>query len=110
MGLKSYRTPMAESARAELAQRIAALGLNTSTKRSADLAEDLAAIRRIAQAAGMQPAVSVARVLDAALARGERGPLVQCWIEVLRDAVCCERSDSATCDAYVAACSVRLAS
>ena len=109
MGLKSYRNAMTDGARAELAQRIAALGLNTGTKRNADLAEDLAAIRRIAQAAGMQPAVSVARVLDAALARGERGPLVHGWIEVLRDAVRCERSDNATCDAYIAVCSVRLA-
>jgi len=110
MGLNAYRNPMTDGARAELAQRIAALGLNTGTKPSADLAGDLDAIRRIAQAAGMQPAVSVARVLDAALARGERGPLVLGWIEVLRDAIGCERSDRAACDAYVAACSVRLAS
>jgi hypothetical protein len=110
MGLNAYRNPMTEGARAELAQRIAALGLDAGSRRSADLAQDLDAIRRIAQAAGMQPAVSVARVLDTALARGERGPLIHGWLEVLRDAIGCERSDVATCDAYVAACSVRLTS
>jgi hypothetical protein len=110
MGLNAYRDSVADGARADLAQRIAALGVNAGHRRAADLAEDLDAIRRIAQAAGMQPAVSVAHVLDAALARGERGPLIHGWIEVLRDAIGCDRADQPTCDAYVAACSVRLTS
>jgi hypothetical protein len=110
MGPNAARNPMTDGARAELAQRIAALDLRTANGRAADLAEDLDAIRRIAQAAGMQPADSVAHVLDAALARGERGPLVHGWIEVLRDAIGCDRADRPTCDAYVAACSVRLTS
>ncbi|MBY8829559.1 hypothetical protein [Hephaestia mangrovi] len=96
--------------RIDLAQRIAALDALAAHGRAGDLAQDLDAIRRIAQAAGMQPAVSVAHVLDAALARGERGPLIHGWLEVLRDAVGCDRNDLPTCDAYVAACSVRLAS
>jgi hypothetical protein len=110
MGLNAVRNAMTDGARADLVQRIAALDLRASTGRAGDLAQDLDAIRRIAQAAGMQPAVSVAHVLDAALARGERGPLVHGWLEVLRDAVGCDRADQPTCDAYVAACSVRLTS
>jgi hypothetical protein len=110
MGLNTYRDSVADGARADLARRIAALDVNTSHRRAADLAEDLDAIRRIAQAAGMLPAVSVAHVLDAALARGERGPLIHSWIEVLRDAIGCDRADQPACDAYVAACSVRLTS
>jgi len=110
MGLNAYRNPMTDGARADLAQRITALDCNTGHRRTADLAEDLDAIRRIAQAAGMLPAVSVARVLDAALARGERGPLIHGWLEVLRDAIGCDRADQPACDAYVAACSVRLTS
>ncbi|MGN6269060.1 MAG: hypothetical protein ACTHM0_04105 [Sphingomonas sp.] len=110
MGPNAARNPMTDGARADLAQRIAALDLSAGHRRAADLAEDLDAIRRIAQAAGMQPAVSVAHVLDAALARGERGPLIHGWLEVLRDAIGCDRADQPTCDAYVAACSVRLTS
>ena len=93
-----------------MAQRIAALDLRAARGLPRDLAEDLDAIRRIAQANGMQPAVSVAHVLDAALARGERGALIHGWLDILRDAIGCERVDGATCDAYVAACSVRLSS
>jgi hypothetical protein len=96
--------------RVDLAQRIAALDLRASSGRAGDLAEDLAAIRRIAQANGMQPAVSVAQVLDMALARGERGPLIHGWLGILRDAVGCDRADAPACDAYLAACSVRLTS
>ena len=110
MGPNAVRNPMVDGARADLARRIAALDLNAGNGRAADLAEDLDAIRRIAQAAGMQPAVSVAHVLDAALARGERGPLIHGWLDVLRDAIGCDRADRPACDAFVAACSVRLSS
>ena len=41
------------------------------------------------------------------LARGERGPLIVGWLDILRDAIVCDASDAATCDAYAAACSVR---
>ncbi|MGN6620713.1 MAG: hypothetical protein ACTHKR_06590 [Sphingomonas sp.] len=110
MGDNQSRNLEADSIRAELAQRIAALDLRAARGLPRDLAEDLDAIRRIAQANGMQPAVSVAHVLDAALARGERGALIHGWLDILRDAIGCERVDGATCDAYVAACSVRLSS
>jgi hypothetical protein len=99
-----------DAVRIELAQRIAALDMRAQCARPAELAGDLDAIRRIAQAYGMQPAVSVAHVLEAALARGERGALIHGWLGILNDAIGCERADGPACDAYVAACSVRLAS
>ena len=106
MGDMSNRDPI----RADLAARITALDLRAARAPSNALAEDLNAIRRIAQANGMQPAVSVAHVLDAALARGERGPLIHGWLDILRDAIGCERFDAPACEAYLAACSVRLSS
>ncbi|TPG20389.1 hypothetical protein EAH87_07725 [Sphingomonas koreensis] len=108
MGDSSNRDPATEGVRADLAQRIAALDNRAARGLPRDLAQDLDAIRRIAQANGMQPAVSVAHVLDAALARGERGALIHGWLDILRDAVGCDRFDGTTCDAYLAACSVRL--
>jgi len=103
-------SPAPDAIRADLMQRIVALDSRADQGRAGDLAQDLDAIRRIAQANGLQPAVSVAHVLDAALARGERGPLIHGWLDILRDAIGCERIDGPTCDAYLAACSVRLAS
>ena len=91
--------------RADLALRIAAL--ETARQPLRALASDLDQVRRIAQAAGMLPAVTVAHVLEAALARGERGPLIRGWLDILRDAVRCESSDPAACDTFAAACSVR---
>jgi hypothetical protein len=110
MGDTTSRTPTFDGVRADLVQRVAALDLRTASGRTCDLAQDLDAIRRIAQANGMQPAVSVAHVLDAALARGERGPLIRGWLDILRDAIDCDRIDAPACDAYLAACSVRLSS
>jgi hypothetical protein len=103
-------SPAPDAIRADLMQRIVALDSRADQGRAGDLAQDLDAIRRIAQANNLQPAVSVAHVLDAALARGERGPLIHGWLEVLRDSIGCDRADRPACDAYVAACSVRLSS
>ncbi len=91
--------------RAELALRIAAL--ESAQRPLRQLASDLDQVRRIARAAGMLPAVTVAHALEAALARGERGPLIKGWLDILRDAVKCEATDEASCDTYAAACSVR---
>jgi len=95
--------------RADLAARIAAIDVRAPYARAADLAPDLDAIRSIALAHGMAPAVRVAHLLDAAFARGEHGPMVHHWLSVLTDAVGCDRCDGAAGDAFVAACSVRLA-
>lgn len=91
--------------RADLALRIAALSATQGPVRQ--FASDLDQVRRIALAAGLLPAVTVAHALESALARGERGPLINGWLDILRDAIGCERADAATCDAYAAACSVR---
>jgi len=77
-------------------------------KRSNDLAREIDAIRDIAHRNGMHPAVTVAQAVKMALMHGERGPLIQSWMAILRDAVSSERHDAAACDTYRAACSVRL--
>ena len=94
-----------EGVRAELALRIAAL--ETAVVGVNQMASDLNQVRRIAMSAGLLPAVTVAHALESALARGERGPLIRGWLEILRDAVGCDHADPATCAAYAAACSVR---
>ena len=95
--------------RADLSARIAAIDVKAPYSRACELAPDVDAIRVIAHRNGMNPAVTVAHFLDSALARGERGPIVHGWLGILRDAVCSERQDVTACDAFAAACSVRLA-
>ena len=95
--------------RAELTARIAAIDVRAPYASACALARDVDAIRLIAHRNGMAPAVTVAHFLDSALARGEHGALVHGWLAMLRDAVACERQDLAACDAFAAACSVRLA-
>lgn len=99
-------------ARVELSQRIMMIGQRVDRRKSDTanaLAAEIEAIRRIAQANGLYPAASVAHALAMAIGRGERGPLIDGWLAILNDAVGSERSDPAACDAYAAACSVRLA-
>lgn len=91
--------------RAELSLRIAALDAAHGQVRQ--FASDLDQVRRIALAAGMLPAVTVAHALESALARGERGPVINGWLDILRDAISCEAADAATCEAFAAAGSVR---
>ncbi|WP_232834163.1 MULTISPECIES: hypothetical protein [unclassified Sphingomonas] len=95
--------------RADLAARIAALDDRAPHVAARDLARDVDAIRLIAHRNGLAPAVTVAHFLDSALSRGEHGALVHSWLGILGDAVACERQDVAACDAFAAACSVRLA-
>lgn len=99
-----------DAVKAELGARIAALDVRAPYARPRDLAPELDAIRLIAHRNGLNPAVTVARFLDSALSRGECGAMVHGWLAVLHDAVRCERQDVAACDAFAAACSVRLES
>ena len=89
---------------ADLTARIDALPRDCATNH---MASDLEAIRRIAKANGMYPAITVIHAIDAALARGERGALVQGWLPILRDAVRCERTDAGADTTFAAACAVR---
>ena len=98
-----------EGVRMELSARIAALDVRAPYARAAELAGAVDEIRLIAHHAGLNPCVTVVHFLDAALARGERGATVHGWLQMLRDAVGAERQDIAACDAFAAACCVRLA-
>ena len=99
-----------ETVRAELAARIAVLDVKAPYLDADDLAPDIDAIRALAHRNGLNPAVTVAHFLHTALARGKGGALVHGWLAMLTDAVESERQDVAACDAFAAACSVRLAS
>lgn len=92
----------------ELVARIGAIDAQSDIRRAGELAHEIDAIRRLARGSGMRAAVAVAQALETALARGERGPLIHGRLALLSDAVRGDRHDDAACDAYRAACSVRL--
>ncbi|PZQ63025.1 MAG: hypothetical protein DI544_02275 [Sphingomonas taxi] len=93
-------------ARAELSARIAAIEWRAGPAR---LAPDIDRIRHLAQRHRLSAAVTVAQLLGAALARGERGVLVHHWLALLGEAVACERQDEAASRTFAAACAVRFA-
>lgn len=95
--------------RHELTGRIAALRLRAPHARTHELIAAIDEIRALAHGAGLAPAVTVVHFVAAALARGERGAGVHAWLHMLRDAVGAERRDQVACDAFAAACAVRLA-
>lgn len=99
---------MGEGVRSDLIRRIDTIDRVADRLSTGDVAAGLEHIRRIAAANGMAPAVDVIHLLDAALARGERGPLVHSWLAVLRDAARLDHSDSRTREVFAAACTVRL--
>ncbi len=93
-------------------QRVTALAQRSGTPRGPSpdtMATDIDRIRQIAQHHGMLPVASVAHALESALARGERGPLIQGWLAILADAVDSAQQDDEACAIFSAACSVRLA-
>lgn len=95
--------------RLELTARIAAIDVRAPYLGTGEMAVEVDQIRHIAHHAGLNPCVTVAHFIGAALARGERGVLVHGWLQMLREAVGADRQDVAACDTFAAACSIRLA-
>ena len=91
---------------ADLGRRISAIDWRASPPR---IAAEIAAVRGLAGRHAMLPVVTVARAMEAALARGERGPLVHGWLALLREAAGSARQDDTASHAFAAACAVRLA-
>ncbi|QDX27725.1 hypothetical protein FPZ54_18070 [Sphingomonas suaedae] len=94
----------------DLNQRIDSIGARAARAATAELAADLDAIRVIAAANGITPALPIVHALESALAAGQRGPMIADGLSLLRDAVACGRSDPRTGAAFAAACAIRLAS
>ena len=99
-----------DQVQSELAARIGMIGARVAGQRIGDIATEIDAIRQIAHRNGLFPAVAVTQALESALARGERGALIQGWLSILGDAVGCDRHDRAACETFAAACLVRLSS
>ena len=94
------------SVRADLARRVGAIEWRGGAR---GLAGEVDAIRSVARRQGLMPAAALAEALEAALGRGEHGPLIHAWLTLLREAIASERQDKRAADSYAAACTARLA-
>lgn len=92
--------------RADLARRIGAIEWRAGPRR---VAAEVDTIRSIASRHAMLPAVTVAQLLERALARGEHGPSVHHWLGVLSEAVQSERQDAGASEVFSALCHTRFA-
>jgi hypothetical protein len=93
--------------RSELATRVAAIDAQAERIGTPDLVAEVDRIRAKAQAYGLYPAVAVIHALEAAIARGDRGPLIHGWLQVLADALDCGRDDRSARDTYLVAGTIR---
>lgn len=95
--------------RADLCDRIDALASGIGRLRQAQLCGAVDSIRRTAQQYDLAAVAMLARAMEAALANGERGALIRSQLELMREAVGCERLGAQATEAFLAAASVRLA-
>ncbi|MES2096439.1 MAG: hypothetical protein V4459_06740 [Pseudomonadota bacterium] len=100
---------MGVQARHDIAASVAQLNMMAGHAAPRDLVNAVNAIRAAAQAEGRLPVVAVARAIESALARGERGVVVRGWIAMLSEAVGCESHDADSGHVFLAAGAIRLA-
>lgn len=95
--------------RAELCERLEALQRFARPVRASDFAGSIASIRQLAAAYGLIPVVRLAEALERAVREaGEKGCPTALYLDRLRDAIGCERSDEGASEAIIASVSVRL--
>jgi hypothetical protein len=97
--------------RAELGERLEALRQFSSRSRTQDFTQAVASIRQIAAAYGLTCVVRLSDAMERAMLRPDAGGECQSalYLERLRDAIGCERSDEGASEAMIASVSVRFA-
>ncbi|HEY0446165.1 MAG TPA: hypothetical protein VGD19_06895 [Allosphingosinicella sp.] len=95
--------------RAELCERLDSLQRFARPLSAEDFAGSIVSIRRLAAAYGLVPVVRLAEALERAVAEsGEQVCPTALYLDRLRDAIGCERSDDGASEAMIASVSVRL--
>ncbi len=97
--------------RAELCERLDSLQRFARPLTPNDFVASVASIRTLAAAYGLSPVVRLADALERAVAEaGERGGScpTALYLDRLRDAIGCTRSDEAASEAMIASVSIRL--
>lgn len=93
---------------AELRSRIDALLAPGRAPSVAGLCGEIDQVRRLARRHGVATVADLASALETAMARGGRGPIVESYLALMREAAGCERIDAGASAAWLAAASVRL--
>ena len=95
--------------RAELCERLDSLQRFARPLSAANFAGSVRSLRQLAAVYGLTPVVRLAEALERAVAEaGEDGCPTGLYLDRLRDAIGCERSDDQASEAIIASVSVRL--
>ncbi|PZO90447.1 MAG: hypothetical protein DI623_06825 [Sphingomonas sanxanigenens] len=95
--------------RATLCARIDGIAAEIGHQNILRLCENVDLVRSTAEAHGLMPLAQLTRSLEAALAGGERGPMLLSYLDMMRAAASCDRSDRSAGESFAAAMSVRFA-
>ncbi len=95
--------------RAELCERLEALRRFSDRNRGEDFARSVVGIRQLAAAYGLDPVVRLSEAMERAMARPDtRGARQSAlYLDRLRDAIGCDRTDEQTSEALIASVCVR---
>jgi hypothetical protein len=94
--------------RAELCERLASLQTAAKRLSGRDFDESVGAIKRLAAAYGLTPAVRVAEALERSVAEDRGACPSDLYLGRLQDAIGCERVEESATEAMLASVSVRL--
>lgn len=92
---------------AQLCDRIDRIAVEMPHLSVARLATEVDDVRRIAANNGLGLVVEIARRMESALAASDGGMMAMSFLETMRDAVGCDRTDPATTQTYLAAINQR---
>jgi hypothetical protein len=95
--------------RAELCERLDALRRFSERQRPEDFARSVVGIRQLAAAYGLTPVVRLSEALERAMQRPDSAGNCQSalYVDRLRDAIGCERTDEQACQTMIASVCVR---
>ncbi len=95
--------------RADLCERLETLRRLSERQNPEDFTRSVASIRRLAGAYGLVPVVRLAEALERAMSRPDSTGPRQCalYLDRLRDAIGCERTDEEAGEAMIASVCVR---
>jgi hypothetical protein len=99
---------MVAMVRSELCDRIDRIAAEHGRVAPARLCAMVDEVRFTAAEFGLQPVVTIARALEAAVASEGRGAMTLAYLDAMRDACGCDRADSQAGVAYLASVGVRM--
>lgn len=94
--------------RSGMMQRIDSIEAHRNQLTLASLCEEIDTIRHDARIHGMDAVERMASMLESAMAMGGMGPVILSYLDLIREALCCEDDSPEASSTYLAMLSLRL--